>query len=135
MKTYNSKKVTISCGYHIVTGYAEDSFVTISETGDGVTSVAGADGEVARSVSPDPRKTIKIALMQNSDSNAFFRKQYNKDKTDGSGTFPILIKDLTDNSLFSGDTAWVNKCPDWSRGKAVGTQEWELTSTGEFADS
>ena len=35
MRTYNSKKVTIACGSHIVTGYAEDSFVTIDETGDG----------------------------------------------------------------------------------------------------
>lgn len=135
MKTYNSKKVTISCGYHIVSGFAEDSFVTISETGDGVTSVAGADGEVARSVSPDPRKTIKISLMQNSGSNNFFRKQYNKDKSDGSGTFPVLIKDLTDGTIFSASSAWVNKTPDWTRGKAVGNQEWELTAVGEFEDA
>jgi hypothetical protein len=134
MRTYNSKKVIISCGYHMVTGYAEDSFVTIEEAGDGITSVSGADGEVSRSVSPDPRKTIKISLMQNSPSNAFFRKQYNKDKSDGSGTFAVLVKDLTDDTVFSADEAWVNKAPSWSRGKTVGNQEWEITAVGEFED-
>ena len=44
-RTYFSKKVTVTAGYHIVTGFAEDSFVSIEETGDGVQSVAGADGE------------------------------------------------------------------------------------------
>ena len=134
MRTYNSKKVTIACGSHIVTGYAEDSFVTIDETGDGVSSVAGADGEVARSVSPDPRKTVKISLIQNSSSNAFFQRQYNRDKSDGSGTFALLIKDLTDGTIFSADTAWVNKLPSFSRGKTVGTMDWELTAVGEFED-
>ena len=41
-RTYFSKKVTVTAGYHIVTGFAEDSFVSIEETGDGVQSVAGA---------------------------------------------------------------------------------------------
>lgn len=134
MRTYNSKKVTIACGTHIVTGFAEDSFVTIEETGDGVTSVAGADGEVGRSVSPDPRKTVKISLMQNSPSNKFFRKQYNRDKTDGNGDFPVLIKDLTDGMVFSADAAWVTKMPSIARGKAVGSTEWELCAVGEFND-
>ena len=134
MRTYNSKKVTIACGYHMVTGYAEDAFITIDEMGDGVTSVAGADGEVGRSVSPDPRKTVKVSLAQNSSSNKYFRKMYNKDKTDGTGTFSFLMKDLTDGTIFSGDTAWVNKLPTISRGKAVGNTEWELTVVGEFDD-
>ncbi len=134
MRTYNSKKVTVACGSHIVTGFAEDSFITIDETGDGVSSVAGADGEVARSVSPDPRKTVKISLLQTSSSNAFFRRQYNKDKSDGSGSFSLLIKDLTDGTVFSADEAWVNKIPSFSRGKAVGNMEWELTADGEFED-
>ena len=37
VKTYNPKSVTIACGNHIVTGYADDSFVTIEANGDGIT--------------------------------------------------------------------------------------------------
>ena len=29
-RTYFSKKVTVTAGYHIVTGFAEDSFVSLS---------------------------------------------------------------------------------------------------------
>lgn len=134
MKTYNSKKVKIALGYHIVSGYAEDSFVTIEETGDGITSVAGADGEVARSVSPDSRHTIKISLLQNSPTNGYLLGRYKKDKSDGGGHFPITVKDLTSGEVFSGDAAWVVKEASFSRGKAVANREWEICAVGEFED-
>lgn len=131
-RTYNSKKVTMAVGNHIVSGYAADSFVTIEETGDGITSEAGADGEVVRSISPDPRHTVKISLMQNSPTNKFLLEQYKKDKTDATGSFPLLIKDLTSEEVFSADESWVVKKPTFSRGKAAGTREWELCAVGEF---
>lgn len=134
MRTYFSKKVKIAAGYHNVTGFAEDSFVSIEESGDGVTSVAGADGEVARSISPDPRHTVKITLLQNSPSNAFFMKKYKMDKANANGTFPLLFKDLTSGDKFSADEAWVVKKPAISRGKAIGTNEWEICAVGDFED-
>lgn len=133
-RTYNSKKVTIAVGYHIVSGYAEDSFVTIEETGDGITSVAGADGEVARSISPDPRHTVKISLLQNSPTNNFLLSRYKKDKSDGGGSFSMLVKDLTSGDVFSADEAWVVKKPPFTRGKSVGNREWEICAVGEFED-
>ena len=133
-RTYFSKKVTVTAGYHIVTGFAEDSFVSIEETGDGVQSVAGADGEVARSISADPRCTVKISLLQTSASNDYFMRRYKMDKTAGNGSFPLLIKDLTGGQIFSADEAWVVKKPPFSRGKAVGNCEWEICAVGEFED-
>ena len=38
IKTYNPKEVVISAGPHIVTGIADDSFVTIEANGDGITT-------------------------------------------------------------------------------------------------
>lgn len=132
MHTYNSKKVTIALGSHIVTGYAPDSFITIDETGDGTTSEAGADGEVSRSVSPDPRSTIKLTLQQHSPTHKWLLKKYKQDKVDGKGSFPFLMKDLTGSDVFSASDAWPNKKPSFARGKAAGTVEWELTAVGEF---
>ena len=37
IKTYNCKEVTIALGSHLVTGYADDSFISIDPKGDGVT--------------------------------------------------------------------------------------------------
>lgn len=132
MKTYNSKKVTIAAGSHVVSGTAEDSFVTISETGDGVTSVCGCDGEVAISISPDGRHTIKISLLQTSPTNDYFTGRYQQMKSGGDGIFPITIKDLKGGEIFSADSAWVTKKADFTRGKAIGNREWELCAVGEF---
>ena len=53
IKTYNPKEVIVTCGTHIVTGYADDSFISIEPNGDGITKKTGCDGEIARSISPD----------------------------------------------------------------------------------
>ena len=50
--TYNPKKVTCALGRHIVTGFADDSFISIEPAGDGTSYVTGADGEIARSIDP-----------------------------------------------------------------------------------
>lgn len=132
MKTYNSKKVTIALGSHVVSGYAEDSFVTITETGDGVTSVCGCDGEVAASISPDPRHTIKISVLQTSPTNEYLTNKYQQMKSGDDGVFSVTIKDLKGGEVFSADSAWVSKKADFSRGKAIGNREWELCAVGEF---
>lgn len=33
IKTYNPKEVIVTCGTHIVTGYADDSFISIEPKG------------------------------------------------------------------------------------------------------
>ena len=53
VKTYNPKQVTVSIGTHIVTGFADDSFITVESLGDGISSVSGCDGEVGRSILTD----------------------------------------------------------------------------------
>lgn len=50
VKTYNSRLVTVALGTHSVTGFADDSFITVEPLGDGVTSKSGCDGEVASTI-------------------------------------------------------------------------------------
>lgn len=126
VKTYNSKQVTVSVGTHSVSGFADDSFIAIEPLGDGVTSKSGCDGEVARAVDPNEQYSVKITLLQTSATNAYLQAQYNKDKTDGDGAFPLLIKDLRGNFVFSADAAWVVKTPSRTYGKETNNREWEL---------
>ncbi len=124
--TYNPKKVTCSLGNHIVTGYADDSFITIEPAGDGTSYVVGADGEIARSIDPSKVFTVKISLLQASNSNAYLQKMYDKDVSDGTGTFSVNINDLLGAEKFTGAVAWVTKPASWARGKAQGNREWEI---------
>ena len=68
VKTYNPKEITISLGTHIVTGYGEDSFVTIEANTDGITKKVGCDGEVVRSISPDHTYNISLTLLMTTGS-------------------------------------------------------------------
>lgn len=128
LKTYSSKKVIISLGAHMVTGLGEDSFVTIASAGDGVTMKVGCDGEICRSVSPNNCYTIKMDLLQYSPTNSWLQNQHNKDQADGSGTFPIIVKDLTGGLLFASEEAWTTKPAERAYGKEAGTRSWELVA-------
>lgn len=130
VKTYNPKEVTIACGSHIVTGIADDSFISIEANGDGITKKVGCDGEIVRAVSPDNTYKVKISLLQTSDSNAFFSNMVDVDRDTGDGIFPILIKDLKGGQVFSTEAAWVTKKASFARGKETNNREWEI-DTGD----
>ncbi len=128
VKTYNSKSVMISLGNHAVSGLADDSFVTIDPVGSGVLSKSGCDGEVARAVDPNSQYTVKISLLQTSDSNKWLQKQHSKDMDTGDGTFPIMVKDIKGGMLFQSDTAWVTKTTSRQYGKDTNNREWEIVT-------
>lgn len=125
--TYSAEKVIIALGSHVVTGYADDSFINVESASDGTTMKVGCDGSVNRSISPNKAYNIKIALQQNSPTNAFLSNRYDMDQENGDGHFPIIIKDLMGNEQFSSDVAWVNKPAAWGRGKEATNREWELS--------
>lgn len=130
IKTYNPTEVTVSCGSHIVTGFADDSFITIEPNGDGITKKVGCDGEIVRAISPDNTYKVKITLLQTSESSSFFSRKADQDRDTGDGMFPVLIKDLKGGQLFSTEAAWVVKKSPLTRGKDSNNREWEL-DTGD----
>lgn len=135
IKTYNPKEITISLGNHIVTGYADDSFVGIEASGDGVTKKVGCDGEINRSISPDNTYVIKLSLQQMSESNSFLQNKLAQDRKSGDGLFPVLIKDLKGGMVFSSDAAWAIKPAGRTFGKEVTNREWEIhTGEGELTE-
>lgn len=130
LKTYSSKEVLIALGSHAVTGYADDSFITIEPNGDGIMKKVGCDGEVARAISPDGTYKVKIALLQTSPTNSFLQEKYELDRKTGDGTFPVLIKDLKGGMIFSADVGWIVKPPSRAFGKDTNNREWEI-DTGD----
>lgn len=130
VKTYNPKEVVCTLGSHILSGYADDSFITIEPSGDGTTKKVGCDGEVARAVSPDKSYKIKISLLQTSDSNTFLQQNFDHDQETGDGLFPLTIKDLKGGMLFNTESAWVIKNAAHTFGKETNNRDWEI-DTGE----
>lgn len=133
--TYNPKKVTVSLGNHIVTGYADDSFITIDPNGDGVTKKVGCDGEIVRSISPDDTYVVKLSVLQTSPTNAWLQKKFEADVKNGSGMFAILIKDLSGSTVFKAAQAWPAKPASRGFGKESNNREWEIhTGSGTLTE-
>lgn len=130
--TYNSKKVTCSLGNHIVSGFADDSMITVEFAGDGTSYVSGADGEVVRSIDPSEIYTVKLAVLQTSPTNAFLQNMFDKDKKDGNGTFNININDILGKEKFVAEVGWVTKPASFVRGKTQNNREWEIACAGQF---
>ena len=124
--SYNPKKVTCALGNHIVTGFADDSMISVEYNGDGTSHVQGADGEIVRSIDPSTVYSVKITLQQTSETNEFLQRQYEEDKAYGSGMFNIIIKDLWGGDQFTAPNAWVVKPASFVRGKTQQNKEWEL---------
>lgn len=132
LKTYSAREVLIAFGAHAVTGYADDSFVTIEPNGDGMMKKVGCDGEVVRAISPDGTYKIKVSLLQTSPTNSWLQNKFNQDRQTGDGTFPVLIKDLKGGTVFSTSCGWVTKPASRGYGKDTNNREWEI-DTGNDA--
>lgn len=130
IKTYNPKEVTISLGSHIVSGYDEDSFISIEAAGDGITKKVGCSGEIVRSINPDDTFNIKISLLQTSESNTWLQDSFTNDYNTGEGMWPILVKDLKGGLIFSSDNAWVVKSAPQGFGREASSREWEIQTGG-----
>ena len=126
VKNYNPKKVSCALGRHIVSGFADDSMISIEYAGDGTSVVVGADGEIVRSVTPNSLYTLKLALQQTSPTNVYLQSMYEKDREYGTGTFPVNAVDGWGRESFSGPTAWVTKPASLVRGKTQNNREWEI---------
>ena len=129
VKTYDPKKVlTNFCGIP-VTGYVEDTFIAISSEGEGIKAIIGCDQEVVRTIDPGSvLKTIKISLLQSSDTNDLLSNIHDRDNQQGDGIGSLLITDLTGKTYLAADQAWITKKPEINRGRSAkdGACHWEF---------
>lgn len=133
LRTYDPKRVSIIVGAAIMSGLAEDTFVSVEEIGDGVTSVSGADGEVARSMSADRRARVTLTLQQTSPSNDALSALLQIDRASGgNGVFAVAITDLRGSSLMTSSEAWIVKAPTSEFAATVGTREWTIETASSY---
>jgi len=131
--TYDPKKVAVIFGARQITGFSEDDMISIESSGEGMTKVVGADGEVARSIDPNETSKVTFHLMGSSQSNVFLSELYNLDRATGAGILPLIIKDLSGSTMFFAQQAWVVNLPSFDMGRQLGTCDWEI-DTGQVSE-
>lgn len=126
VKSYNPAEVIIIYAGEIISGYADGTFVTIGRDNDAFGLVIGSNGEGCRSRSNDNSGTLTLTLLQSSSSNAILSALNAADETLGGGTAPLLVKDNSGNSLYSAETAWIQKVADSEFGREATSREWTI---------
>lgn len=130
--TFSPQDVTIVIAQgnfsHIVSGFSEDSIVTVERNSDTFSLYTGADDTNTRIYQPNTSSNIMIPLQQTSNSNDILSQLYLNDKAarDSSGMFSITIKDNSGRSLFFAEEAFIARVPDASFGNTMQLREWQI---------
>lgn len=137
MRTYNPADVVISIGGVPMSGFADGTFLLIDRDENAFTKVTGADGTTTRVKSNNRSGTMTLTLKQSSPSNDVLSGFAALDELTSSGVVPVLIKDLSGNSIFFSATGWVQKYASSEFGKEISNREWviDLADTDFFVGS
>lgn len=107
-------------------GFAQDAAISVEHDEDDWSLVVGVDGEGTRSKTSNASATITVSLMQSSPVNDLLSAARILDNTTpgGTGGKALLIKDNSGTTIFSAETAWIQKAPTAELSREATTREW-----------
>lgn len=129
VKTYVPKKVIVTFGTIIGTGFAEGTFIKITRTaGNLFDKKKGADGSIERIHKAAYDFTVELTFMQTSVVNDALSGVVKLDEESGLGVLPLVIKDLSGRTVFFADQAWIEKDPDPELADSTTNRTWVLAT-------
>ncbi len=137
VKIYDPENVDVIYAGVPLSGFAEDTFVTIEAEADDWFEVDGVDGDLTRSKNMAQKYKVTFHLLSSSKSNAHLSalRALDVSETGGAGVSPIMIRDRNGTSLFVADKAWIMKPPTATYGKQASAREWTVRVKGaQFFD-
>ena len=133
LKSYDPRRVQLIVGVAKITGYMSGTGISAEPMGDGSSSVAGMDGDVARAMNTDPRWAITVNLLQSSDSNQMLSGIYLADKaSNGNGVVPILLQDNNGSTILAGAQGWVLRPANIEYGTEITGRTWTIHLVAEI---
>lgn len=135
-KTYRSDNVKLVLGgTHIASGLPKDSFIKITPNGGDTTYVAGAYGEIVRTIDPTKMFNVTIQTLYGSATDSWLMQRYKRDRKNGDGMFSMMVKDLGSDPLFNGQYCSVVNYAEREYSSTASTHTWNiLVGYGEFED-
>jgi len=130
--SYSPESVTVVLGNsnfsHVVNGFIEGSFISVTRENPHATLYTGADLSNARVIRRNKGGTININLHQASESNDVLSYLLQKDEEDASGTwlFSVTIKDELGRSTFHSPVCFISTPPDASFSTDLSDRGWVI---------
>ena len=128
LRTYDPKKISITFGSIIFTGFAEGDFIEVT-TEDNFEMQKGADGTENRINKSVTGADINVTLQQTSITNDALSAAFLNDKLTNGGIASFTMKDLQGNSLVFSAQAYIKKYSDQTFGDSLGTRQWNFRLT------
>lgn len=113
---------------HIVSGYSEDSNITVERGSDSYEKYVGIDNKTSRVYKSDKSGMITLSLAQTSVSNDVLDLLQRNDAAarNSSGLFSVIVKDGSGRSVYSALEAWIGKVPNSAFGSSMQMREWVI---------
>ena len=122
--TFDPKKVIVTFGEVVFSGYAEGTFINVSRSGDAFEKRKGSDGSVDRINKNAYDCTAELTLMQTSPTNDLLSAILIQDQLSNTGIRPLTISDLSGTSLFFAPLAWIRVDPNDEKADSLGNRTW-----------
>lgn len=113
---------------HVVSGYMEDSNITVERGSDSYEKHTGIDNKTSRIYKADKSGMVTINLAQTSVSNDVLDLLQRNDAAarNSSGLFSVTVKDASGRSVYHSLEAWISKVPNSAFGSGMQGREWVI---------
>jgi hypothetical protein len=125
--TYDPASVVCTIGGVPISGFSEGTFIEIDRDEPTWNKVVGADGLVTRGKTNNFSGTLTLTLKQSSPSNDVLSGFMAVDEATNTGVFPMLIKDLSGNSIYFSESSWVTQYANSTFGKDISDRQWIIS--------
>ncbi len=125
-KTYAFNKVSCSLGGILITGFMEDTVITVTRDEDSFEKHTGADGEVSRAANANKGGTATLRLKQTSLSNDMLSNRLAADELSNTGVGVFNVTDAGGRTNVNAAEAWIKKPAEVTFAKGVEGREWTI---------
>lgn len=130
IKTFDPNQVTVIAGDFIISGFADDVFITVDrvdETYDVSRNVHGTNSLRVKKNNNDA--TITLTLSQDSESNDVFSNFYVAGRFGLPDRFTLMITDNKNKTQFKSQDAWVQQVPSGTFANTFQNRSWTIMAS------
>lgn len=125
LQQYAPKDVVVSFDGVNITGFSEDSMISVTRNDDMVSEVVGAQGDLQLTVNHNNTGEITFTLLQNSPSNLNFEEYFMAEQGDNFSTISMITIAVPSVGLtISCSNAYMKSIPDFTFGSDNNDREW-----------
>lgn len=127
VRTVDPKNVIITIGGVAMSGFTDGTFLEITRNEPTWSMVVGSDGFVTRGKTNNFTGSLTLTLKQSSPSNDYLSGLLALDELTNTGVVPVLVKDLSGNSVYFAGRCWINQYADSTFSKEITDRTWVLS--------